>query len=80
MEENTAKMYTCFEEMGISPKSLSDSAHLTRDLGLDSLDVTDLVLRLETIFNTSIPDTDWNKFQTIKDIKNYLNQTMLVPA
>ena len=80
MEANTAKMYTCFEEMGISPNALRDSAHLTRDLGLDSLDVTDLILRLETIFNTSIPDTDWNNFQTIKDIKNYLNQTMLVPA
>lgn len=80
METNTKKLYACFDEMGISSKSLTDSAHLTRDLGLDSLDVTDLILRLETIFNTSIPDTDWNKFQTIKDIKYYLNQTMLVPA
>lgn len=80
MEANTKKMYSCFEEMGIPSNALKDSAHLTRDLGLDSLDVTDLVLRLESIYNTSIPDTDWNKFQTIKDIKTYLNQTILVPA
>lgn len=78
MEGNTAKMYTCFEEMGIPSNSLKDSAHLTRDLGLDSLDVTDLVLRLESIYNTSIPDTDWSSFQTIRDIKNYLNQMTLV--
>lgn len=74
METISKKLYECFNEMGIPATALNDRANLSKDLGLDSLDITDLILRLETVFETNIPDTDWSHLQTINDIKQYLMQ------
>lgn len=78
MEEITKKLHRCFEDMGVLPTALKDSAHLTRDLGLDSLDITDLILRIESMFGIEIPDPELVSFHTIKDLKAYLNQKVLV--
>ncbi|PLK42129.1 acyl carrier protein [Emticicia sp. TH156] len=80
MEDTIKKLNHCFEEMGILPTALTDSAHLTKDLGLDSLDVTDLMLRIESVFAIQISDTELSEFQTIKDIKTYLNQRVFAHA
>jgi acyl carrier protein len=74
MESITKKLYECFNDMGVPTSALEENANLLKDLGLDSLDVTDLILRLETIFEINIPDSDWTHLQTIKDIKQYLMQ------
>lgn len=74
METITKKLYECFNNMGVPTSALSENANLIKDLGLDSLDITDLILRLETVFEINIPDSDWSNLQTIKDIKQYLMQ------
>ncbi|WP_338868410.1 acyl carrier protein [Spirosoma sp. SC4-14] len=58
--------------MGISLTALTDQANFIRDLGLDSLDVTDLLIRVETTFGIRIPDEDWFSLQTVGQLKNYL--------
>ncbi|WP_216824406.1 acyl carrier protein [Emticicia sp. TH156] len=78
MNEMTKKLYRCFEDMGVLSTALHDSAHLTRDLGLDSLDVTDLILRIESTFNIEISDAEINSFQTIQDINTHLHQKIMV--
>ena len=38
------------------------------DLGMDSLDMVELVMRAEEEFETEISDDDWEKCQTVQDI------------
>ncbi|CCH56515.1 Acyl carrier protein Short=ACP [Fibrisoma limi BUZ 3] len=76
LQQINNRLQDILANMGISLASLTDQAHLTRDLGLDSLDVTDLLVRIEHKFSIRIPDDDWWKLQTIGQLKNYLlNET-----
>ncbi|MVM30249.1 phosphopantetheine-binding protein [Spirosoma sp. HMF4905] len=62
--------------IGISLTALTDQASFSRDLGLDSLDITDLMLQVETSFCIRIPDEDWWKLQTVGQLKDYLADEM----
>ncbi|QIP14274.1 acyl carrier protein [Spirosoma aureum] len=59
--------------MGVNLTALTDQANFIRDLGLDSLDVTDLLIQVENSFSIRIPDEDWWKLQTVGQLKNYLS-------
>lgn len=48
------------------------SAKIADDLGVDSLDSTELVMALEEEFNIEILDEDTDKIKTIEDIVIYL--------
>jgi acyl carrier protein len=52
--------------------SLTDQAHFILDLGMDSLDRTDLLLRVEDEFGIHITDQDWHKLRTIDALMEYL--------
>ena len=59
-------------DFGLSASALTEHADFTRDLGLDSLDTTDLLLRVEMTFDVRIVDCDWNTLRTIGDVTTYL--------
>ncbi|GAB3925106.1 acyl carrier protein [Larkinella terrae] len=61
-----------FGNMGVSLSALTDEADFTKDLGLDSLDITDLLLQVEINFGIRIPDEDWWMLKTIGQLKAYL--------
>ncbi len=63
--------------LGLSPTALTDEASFTKDLGLDSLDVTDLLLQVEINFGIRISDQDWWKLQTVGQLKTYLTEETL---
>ena len=44
------------EEFEIDPQKLVPEAHIKDDLGLDSLDVVDMIIVLEQAFNFKLPD------------------------
>jgi acyl carrier protein len=58
---------------GLPASSISEESHLMRDLGFDSLDTIDLVLQMEDQFHIAIPDEDYEKLQTVRQIENYLS-------
>lgn len=66
------RLYEIFAEMGVNPHSLTDQAHLSKDLGLDSLDITDLMVQTEFNFGIQITDQDHEKLQTYGQFKEYL--------
>jgi acyl carrier protein len=59
---------------GLPYSAITDDAVLTKDLGLDSLDTVDLVLQMEDQFHVAIPDEDYSKLQTVRQINEYLTQ------
>ncbi|SOD79870.1 acyl carrier protein [Spirosoma fluviale] len=68
----TDRLYKVLTDIGISPTALTDGAHFTRDLGLDSLDITDLLIQVETFFSIRIPDEDFWKLETVGQLKEYI--------
>ncbi len=52
--------------------ALTGQADFTRDLGLDSLDRTELLLRVETDFGIHIADRDWHNLRTMDALTAYI--------
>lgn len=61
------------EELSVNPDDITMSAELVNDLGINSLELADLVLLCEEKFDLEISDDDIHKFVTIGDIVEYLN-------
>ncbi len=51
---------------------MSPSASFEKDLGLDSLDVVELVMALEEEFGVEIPDAEADKISSVSDAVNYI--------
>lgn len=46
------------------------------DLGADSLDVVELIMEFETIFNIKIPDEDAENILTVGDAEKYIREKL----
>lgn len=66
--------------IGLNETALTDQANFTHDLGLDSLDVTDLLLQVETAFGIRIADEDFWKLITIGALKDFLADELNLTA
>ena len=49
-------------------------ARILDDLGADSLDVVELVMSLEEVFDITIPDEDVEALTTVADMQTYLER------
>ena len=66
------RLWQVLTGMGVARTALTDQANFTLDLGLDSLDFTDLLIQIESYFGIRIPDEDWWKLETVGQLKAYL--------
>jgi acyl carrier protein len=60
------------EQLGVSSESVSGVANFVDDLGADSLDTVELVMKLEEDFDIEIPDEDAEKISTVQDAIDYI--------
>ncbi len=56
------------EALNISVAEVSADAKIVEDLGADSLDVVELLSRLEDEFGITIPDEDVENLVTVSDV------------
>lgn len=65
-----------FEEaFEIDPAKLTPEAHIFTDLGLDSLDIVDLVVELQKAFGVKIRDEqDVREIRTLQDIYDFIGR------
>jgi acyl carrier protein len=61
------------EELSVNPDDVTMNAELVNDLGINSLELADLVLLCEEKFDIEISDDDIHKFVTIGDVVEYLS-------
>jgi len=61
------------EQLGVDEEDVKLESHFVDDLGADSLDTVELVMKLEEDFDIEIPDEDAEKIQTVKDAIDYIN-------
>ena len=61
-------------EMQVDEKLITPDAELVNDLGVNSLELADLILICEETFDIEIDDDDIRKFITVGDVVDYLNE------
>jgi acyl carrier protein len=62
------------EELNLPASKVTADAKIVEDLGADSLDVVELLSRLEDEFGVTIPDEDVENLVTIRDVANELEK------
>jgi acyl carrier protein len=60
------------DELQIDPADISMEAELSNDLGINSIELADLVMICEDKFGITIDDDDIRKFTTVGDVVAYL--------
>ncbi|CAM4763134.1 unnamed protein product [Rotaria magnacalcarata] len=56
------------------------STNLMKDLGLDSLDLVEIIVALENEFGFEIPDNEYDKLYIVKSMVDYLVNKMNIVA
>jgi acyl carrier protein len=59
-------------ELGVDEEEVTPDASFIEDLGADSLDVVELVMRLEEEFGIEIPDEEAEKITRVKEAIAYI--------
>ncbi len=62
------------DELGVDESEVTDNARFIDDLGADSLDTVELVMRFEEEFGIEIPDEEAEKIQSVGDAFRYIEE------
>ena len=60
------------EQLGVKSSDVASDASFVDDLGADSLDTVELVMKFEEDFDIEIPDEDAEQIQTVQDAIKYI--------
>ena len=56
----------------VDPAKVNENCHFSKDLGLDSLDLVEVVMAMEEEFVVEIPDAEAEKILTTQDVINFI--------
>jgi acyl carrier protein len=62
------------EQLGVDEGQVDPTASFVDDLGADSLDIVELVMKFEEDFELDIPDEDAENIKTVKDAVEYIEK------
>lgn len=62
------------DELQLDPDDIKMESELTNDLGVNSIELADLIMLCEDQFGIEIADEDIHKFVTIADVVSYLEE------
>lgn len=60
------------KELGVTADKVTLEARLSEDLGADSIDAVELIMKLEDSFNVSVSDEQAQSIKTVSDIVKLL--------
>jgi acyl carrier protein len=60
------------DELQIDPKAITADAELSSDLGINSIELANLIMICEEKFDITIDDDDIHKLVTVGDVVSYL--------
>ncbi len=60
------------KELGVTADKVTLQARLSEDLGADSIDAVELIMKLEDSFNVSVSDEEAQSIKTVSDIVKLL--------
>jgi acyl carrier protein len=68
------------KRLGIAPETVTPSAALAEDLGVDSVDAVEFTLALEREFNVTLPDAILVNVRTVQDVIDLLHERIQAPS
>lgn len=60
------------KQLGIEANEVNITASFTDDLGIDSLEIFEIVMSLEEEFDIEIPNEDIEDIKSVEDISRYI--------
>jgi acyl carrier protein len=60
------------EQFGVTPDFILPETNLTETLAADSLDLVEVVMEIEEVFEINIPDEDIDGLKTVGNVVDYL--------
>ncbi len=60
------------ERLGVEEELVTEKATFVDDLSADSLDIVELIMEIEEIFDLEIADSEAEKIVTVGDVVNYI--------
>jgi len=60
----------------LSPEEFTDTSHINRDLGLDSVSMVEAVFLMEDLLGITIRNEDLEKIGTLGELKAYLREKL----
>lgn len=64
------------DQIGIERSEISMSSDFKEDLGIDSLDIFEIIMELEEQFDIEIPTEDLEDMKKVADLANYLDDRL----
>jgi acyl carrier protein len=65
---------------GAAPADVTPGARFSRDLGVDSLTLAEVVVAAEDRFGLLIADDDWSRFVTVGDVIAYIERAGMIAS
>ncbi len=65
-------------QLRLDPAKITLQSLIKKDLGADSLDILQLLMRIEDQYGIVIPDQALAKFETVADVVDYLEKQQVV--
>lgn len=62
------------DSLGMDEKLITENASFKEDLGIDSLDLFEMVMALEEEFNLEIPTDELEELKTAGDVAKYVEE------
>ena len=62
------------KQLRIAPERITLQSQIKKDLGADSLDILQLLMRIEDQYGIVIPDEELATFNIVQDVVNYLEK------
>eukprot|EP00929_Paragymnodinium_shiwhaense_P064670 TRINITY_DN32429_c0_g1_i1.p1 TRINITY_DN32429_c0_g1~~TRINITY_DN32429_c0_g1_i1.p1 ORF type:complete len:179 (+),score=27.78 TRINITY_DN32429_c0_g1_i1:81-617(+) len=64
----------------VSDEFVKPTALLEAELGVDSLDIVEIIMASEEAFGIEIADSEWKALQSVKDLTNLIQQKLGFPS
>ncbi|MCQ2865642.1 acyl carrier protein [Helicobacter pylori] len=65
------------EQLEIDVSQVTPEAKFVKDLGVDSLDIVELIMALEERFGIEIPDEQVGKIVNVGDVMRYIEKQLI---
>jgi len=62
------------DKLGVEENEIVPSARFIEDLGADSLDTVELIMKFEEEFDLEIPDSEAENLKTVQDAIDYISK------
>ncbi len=60
--------------LGADKSKITESTNFTTDIRVDSLDMVEMMMQLEDVFNLQIPEEEAQKMKTVGEVIEYIKR------